>query len=528
MWKINSLSPEELDNMAYLGRDQFFLREFKNWTALTYDDVTLATLHSSILPKDANVATRLHNLLLPIPIISADMDTVTGPDMAIAMARSGGLGIIHYNMTSEAQIDAVAKVKHNVHGVTAKPIAVRADQKVGDVMKMQEEKGYNFGTFPVLDKDGKLIWLIGSNVLQNIHRNKNIKDVMTKRTDIVAITPEELWKDPIATAKRFFEDNVGKNKLLIVDGDNNLKWLITLSDVERISKEAMHSTIAQDSQHRLLVWAALSTQRDSKGRLDKEKLISHAEKLILKWVDALALSSAHAHTKSAWEAIALIRKKFPDITIIAGNVTSAKGVEFVARNGANVIKIWQGPGSICTTRDVAGVGIPQLSAVAIASMAAEQLWVQIIADGGINKSWSMVKAFAAWADAVMLGSLLGWADEAPGDILVINGEELKSYRGMGSMAAMRDWSAIRYGHNPNDVWWKTAAEWVSAYKPRTGPVSKTLAELVGGVQSGMWYHWAKKLSDLRKKARFAKMTPAGRIESSPHDIIQVQNSTPKK
>lgn len=519
---IKQLTPQELDEMAYLGRDAFFQKAFRESTAFTFDDVTLATNFTNVLPKEAKVATQVHNLILPVPIFSADMDTVTEEKMAIAMAQNGGMGIIHYNMTPEEQIRQVAKVKNYTHGVIDTPITVHPNMLIGEVMKMREEKGYSFGTFPVVDENKKLIWLIGSSVLQEMHANRSVSEGMVWRTEILTMTPEELVNHPIEKADKFFQDNIWKNKILIVDKNNTLKGLITGSDIARIRKESGSQQMAQDSQHRLLVWAALPLWRNKDQRVDEDKLREHAYKLVEAWVDAIVLSSAHAHTESIGSAIRFVRSQFQDLTIIAGNVTSASGVEYLSHAGANVIKIGQGPGSICTTRIVAWVGIPQLSAIYIASKAAELLWVQTIADGGLTKSGDIVKAFAAWADAIMLGGLLGSSDEAPGKVIEIEWKYFKAYRGMGSKEAMISGSAARYGHSINDTSKKTAAEWISAAKPASGPVWDTLATLVWGVQSGMGYLWAKELKEIKEKARFIRMTTAGGIESRPHDVIEIK------
>jgi len=514
---VNNLTPEELDEIAYLGRDAFFMRELQNGTALTFNDVTLATNYSEVLPRQADVSTQLHRLLLPTPIISADMDTVTDSRMAIAMAQNGGMGIIHYNMPPEEQVRQVTQVKHYVHGVIDQPISVNPTDTIGDVMKMKKD----FGTFPVVDKKGKLVWLIWSSVLQDIHSDRPVSEAMTRRNDILTITSEELWDDPIETAKRFFTEHIGKNKLLIVDTDDRLKGLITLSDVQRITRETWQNKMAQDNEHRLLVGAALPLWSQSDGSMDTDKLSAHLESLVWSGVDAIAISSAHAHTRNIGEVIQLVRSLYENITIIAGNVTTAKGVKFLADAGANVIKVGQWPGSICTTRTVAGVGIPQLTAVYIASKAAEQSGVQIIADGGITQSWDIVKAFAAGANAVMLGGLLGSADEAPGEIFEINGKSYKSYRGMGSTAAMRAGSAARYGHQEGSVGQKVAPEGISAMKPASWPVSWTLSNLVWGVQSWMWYLWAMSISEISEKARFIRITGAGMDESRTHDVTEV-------
>ncbi len=332
----------------------------------------------------------------------------------------------------------------------------------------------------------------------------------------------ELGRDPIARADRFFTEHVGIHKLLVVDDEDHLRGLFTISDIERIHQER-HAQLkpARDAQFRLLCGASLSTPRTAEGAIDRDRLVAHIGALVDRGVDLVALSTAHGHSRGVGDAVRLIRDAFPALPIIAGNVTSAAGVEFLADAGANIVKVGQGPGSICTTRVVAGVGIPQLTALYVASQAAAACGVRILADGGITKSGDLVKALTL-ADGVMCGGLLAGCPEAPGQILEIDGKLYKQYRGMGSHAAMRAGSAARYGHAARDNARKVAAEGVEALKEVSPPLDVVLLQLVGGIQSGMGYLGARTLAELRARARFVRVTPAGQRESAPHDVIEVK------
>jgi IMP dehydrogenase len=511
----------------YLPAEEFFRANLP--TALTFDDVSLATLYSEILPKDADTATTLSDTVrLQIPVISSDMDTVTESRMAIAMALNGGLGLIHYNMTPKDQVKEVARVKRHIHGLIQDPISVAPDQLIGDVLAMIEAKRFAFSTFPVLDASGKLAGLLSGNVVKERYKSKKVSDVLTPRTQLITERHRAVAKDPIKAADAFFNQHVGINKMLVVDDSDHLRGLITASDVERITAESKsRRKPARDAEFRLVVGAALSPVRKPDGSLDRDRIIEHVNHLVTEHVDCVAVSTAHGHTSGVGEVVKLVRSEFKDLTIIAGNVTSAAGVSFLAGAGANAIKIGQGPGSICTTRMVAGVGIPQLTALYVASCAAAKSNVRLISDGGITKSGDIVKALTL-ADAVICGGLLAGCREAPGEILEINGKVYKQYRGMGSLSAMKAGSAARYGHDKADTTRKVAAEGIEALKEVSGSVDDVLANLIGGVQSGMGYLGAANLSELRSKARYTRVSPAGQKEAAPHDVIEVstRNAAP--
>ena len=516
-----SPSSENFDeNDFYQNADAFFSSE--RGTALTYDDVSLATNFSEILPRDANLETSLSQKIgLKIPIISSDMDTVTEYEMAIAMASAGGMGIIHYNMPYREQVSQVARVKYHINGLLPNPITVTPDIYIGDVLDLIDEKGYKFQTFPVTETDGTLAGLLSSRVVKERYRHIKVSDAMDTADKVLTLSEAEITPDPIGVADKFFSNHLGINKLLVVDNDNKLKGLVSISDIERIMSEKQSVLKpARDSDFRLLVGAAISTVWKSDGTLDKDAILEHVSNLKAERVDAIAVSAAHGHSTGIGQVVRLLRDEFDDLTIIAGNVTSASGVEYLADCGADAIKIGQGPGSICTTRVVAGVGIPQLSALYSASKGAEKKGVRIIADGGITKSGDIVKAMTL-SDCVMLGGLLAGSREAPGEIIEINGTLYKQYRGMGSLSAMKKGSAARYGHDKKDTARKLTAEGIEGMKEVRGSVVNILAEMAGGLQSGMGYNGAKDLSDLKQKARFVRISSAGMKESAPHDVIEV-------
>ena len=516
-------SVDPVDAAFYMAADPFFAQNAQ--LALTYDDVTLATLYSEILPREANLETTLADQLkLRIPIISADMDTVTESRMAIAMALNGGLGLIHYNMTPREQLSELSRVKNHVHGLIQEPIKVGPDQLIGEVIQRVEEKRFSFSTFPVVDEQGRLIGLLPGHVLKQRYAARRVNEAMTPRAALQTIEQRELGSDPIAQADRFFTEHIGIHKLLVVDGEDKLCGLFTLSDVERIAHEQQAQLKpARDGKFRLLCGAAVSATRNSTGELDQEAIRGHVGALVERGVDVVAVSTAHGFSKGVGETVRLIRQMYPELPIIAGNVTSGAGVEYLADCGANAVKVGQGPGSICTTRIVAGVGIPQLTAVYVASRAARRQGVRIIADGGITKSGDIVKALTL-ADAVICGGILAGCPEAPGQIMEINGKLYKQYRGMGSVAAMKAGSAARYGHAVKDTTRKVAAEGVEALKEVSASVDTVLTQMAGGIQSGMGYLGAPTLEILRQRARFIRVSPAGQRESTPHDIIEVKTT----
>ena len=509
------------DSRFYLPADDFFLQHAD--TGLTYDDVTLATLHSDILPKDTALDTTLaEGINLHLPIVSADMDTVTDHRMAIAMALNGGLGLIHYNMTEKQQLKEVSRVKNHVHGLIQEPITVTPDLSVGDVLTIIEERHYSFSTFPIVDNHGQLKGLLPGSVVKARYADRQVSDAAITRDKVHTISQKDLEPDPIKIADDFFTDHPGINKLLVVNSEDKLHGLFTLSDVERITQETQAQfKPARDQHFQLLCGAAITTSRTESGKLDHERIINHVGALVDRGMDIAAVSTAHGHTIGVGETIGLIRDAFKDLAIIAGNVTSSQGVEFLADAGADSIKVGQGPGSICTTRIVAGVGIPQLTALYTASKGARNKGVTILADGGITKSGDIVKALTL-ANGIVCGGLLAGCQESPGEIVEISGKRYKQYRGMGSLAAMKAGSATRYGHSSKDTTRKATAEGVEALKEVSGSVDQTLQQLAGGIQSGMGYVGANNLKSLREKARYIRISSASLHESNPHNVIEVK------
>jgi IMP dehydrogenase len=514
-------SHHNLDETFYRGADSFFTANAD--IGLTYDDVTLATLYSEILPAQTRLDSRLTDgLQLNIPVISSDMDTVTESRMAIAMALNGGLGLIHYNMPESEQLKQVSRVKYHVQGLIQDPIKVSPDLHIGDVLELIEEKKFGFGTFPVVDAQGKLVGLLSGHVVKPRYAAKTVAEAMTPRAQVHTVTRKELGNDPIALADKFFTEHVGIHKLLVVDDEDHLHGLITMSDVEKITQERKAQfKPARDSQFRLVCGAAVSATRNAFGELDRERILGHVAALVERGLDVVAVSTAHGHTKGVGDTVRVLRDAFPSLPIIAGNVTSASGVEYLAECGASVIKVGQGPGSICTTRIVAGVGIPQMTALHVCSKAAAAKKVSILADGGITKSGDIVKALTI-AHGVICGGILAGCTESPGEVIEIGGKLYKQYRGMGSLSAMKAGSAARYGHDKADSVRKVAAEGIEALKEESGPLDRVLASLIGGIQSGMGYLGAENLEQLREKARYIRVSPAGQREAAPHDVVELK------
>lgn len=508
------------DALFYLTADEFFRAQCGS--ALTFDDVSLATNFSEILPKDADLATNLSaSLRLQVPILSSDMDTVTESRMAIAMALNGGMGIIHYNLPPRQQVHEVARVKRHIHGLIQDPITVRPDAHVGDVLAMIEQKKYGFRSFPVVGDGGRLMGLLTGSAVKEVYRTRTVAEAMTPRKTLLTVHQRAMSHEPIRQAADFFNEHVGITKMLIVDDEDRLCGLITISDIEQLLSEAKSRRKAsRDQSFRLVAGAAIAPLRTASGELDRTRIVGHVGALVDESIDAVAISTAHGHTAGVGEMVRMIREAFPELTILAGNVTSGAAVEFLAECGADAVKVGQGPGSICTTRLVAGVGIPQLTALYVASRAATRRGTRIIADGGIAKSGDIVKALAM-ADAVILGGLLAGCREAPGEIIEIRGKLYKQYRGMGSVGAMKAGSASRYSQDKDDTTRKLTPEGIEALKEVSGSVDTVLADLIGGLQSGMGYLGAPTLAAIKQRARFVRVTQAGMREAGPHDVIEV-------
>jgi len=515
-----SKESEHLDSQFYKPAEEFF--PAYNNVGLTFDDVTLATRYSEVLPRETQLDAALaDNLRLNIPVISSDMDTVTESRMAIAMALNGGLGLIHYNMPEREQLSAVSRVKNHVHGLIQEPIKAAPDQVIGDVLNLIDKKHFAFSTFPVVDGQGKLVGLLPGHVVKQRYAERKVSEALTPRAQVQTINKKDLGRDPIAKADRFFTDHPGIHKLLVVDDQDRLHGLFTMSDVERIILERnAQFKPARDANFRLVCGAAVSATRNAFGELDRDRILAHVGALVERGLDVVAVSTAHGHSKGVGDTVRMLRDAFPKLPVMAGNVTTAAGVEFLADCGANIIKVGQGPGSICTTRIVAGVGIPQMTALYVASKAAQKKRVTILADGGISKSGDIVKALTL-AHAVICGGIFAGCPEAPGEVMEFSGKRYKQYRGMGSLAAMKDGSAARYGHT-NDASRKVAPEGVEALKEMTGSLDRVLAQLIGGIQSGMGYLGAANLAQLRQRAWFIRVSPAGQREAAPHDVVELK------
>jgi IMP dehydrogenase len=473
---------------------------------LTFDDVLLIPAKSEVLPRDVDVRTTLtETLKLNVPIISAGMDTVTEAEMAIAMARQGGLGIIHKNMSIEQQAEQVDKVKRSERGVITDPFFLTPEHQVYDAEHLMGK--YRISGVPIVNnsEEQKLVGIITNRDLRFIQDYSiKISDVMTK---------ENLVTAPVGTTLEEAEKILQKHKiekLPLVDEQGVLKGLITIKDIEKVIE---FPNSAKDEQGRLLVGAAVGVTADTMLRV---------EKLVKAQVDVIVVDTAHGHSKGVIDTVRKIREAYPKLNIIAGNVATAEATRDLIEAGANIIKVGIGPGSICTTRVVAGVGVPQITAIYDCATEARKYGVPIIADGGIKYSGDIVKAIAAGAHAVMLGSLLAGVSESPGETEIYQGRRFKVYRGMGSVGAMEKGSKDRYFQEDQK---KFVPEGIEGRVPYKGPLADTIYQLVGGLRAGMGYCGTKNLEELREKTQFIRMTGAGLRESHPHDV-QITKEAP--
>ncbi|MCI8777206.1 MAG: IMP dehydrogenase [Oscillospiraceae bacterium] len=469
-----------------------FLKE-----GLTFDDVLLIPAKSDVTPNMINLGTRLAgNVMLKTPVMTAAMDTVTEAKMAIAIAREGGIGIIHKNMTIEQQADEVDKVKRSENGVIVNPFSLTADRFVYDADELMGK--YKISGVPIVDEKGKLVGIITNRDMRFItDYDTRIDDVMTKKNLITA---------PIGTTLEQAQEILRSHKiekLPLVDENGYLKGLITIKDIE---KAIQYPNSARDKSGRLLCGAAIGVTKD---------VVDRARALVDAQVDVLVLDSAHGHSKNIMECLKKVKAEFPHIPVIAGNVATAEAAEDLIAAGADCIKVGIGPGSICTTRVVAGIGVPQITAVYDVAKVAQKYDIPVIADGGIKYSGDIVKALAAGASVVMLGSLLAGCEEAPGDTEIFQGRSFKVYRGMGSLGAMACGSKDRYFQEDAK---KLVPEGVEGRVPYKGPVSDTIFQLVGGIRSGMGYCGCVDIPTLHEKSQFVRITGAGLKESHPHDI----------
>ncbi|MDN7243840.1 IMP dehydrogenase [Planococcus sp. N028] len=473
---------------------------------LTFDDVLLVPAQSEVLPKDVDLSVELTSTLkLNIPIISAGMDTVTESKMAIAMARQGGLGIIHKNMSIEEQAEQVTTVKRSENGVITDPFFLTPTHQVFDAEHLMGK--YRISGVPIVnnEEEQKLVGIITNRDLRFIQDySLLIDEVMTKEqlvTAEVGTTLEEAEK---------ILQQYKIEKLPLVDNNGILKGLITIKDIEKVIEFPF---AAKDAHGRLLVGAAVGVTTDTMRRVDQ---------LVKAQVDAIVLDTAHGHSKGVLDMVQQIRATYPDLAIIAGNVATAEGTKALIDAGADVVKVGIGPGSICTTRVVAGVGVPQITAVYDCATEARKYGKAIIADGGIKYSGDIIKALAAGGHASMLGSLLAGTTESPGETEIYQGRQFKTYRGMGSIAAMEKGSKDRYFQDEAK---KLVPEGIEGRMPYKGPLADTIHQLLGGIRAGMGYCGTKDLKTLREEAQFIRMTGAGLRESHPHDV-QITKESP--
>jgi IMP dehydrogenase len=467
---------------------------------LTFDDVSLVPSYSAVLPKDVDVSTRLtRTIRLNIPLVSAAMDTVTESRTAISMAQEGGIGIIHRNMSLSNQVLEVDKVKKSESGMILNPITMHPDQKIFEALEIM--KKYRISGVPIT-RDGKLVGILTNRDLRFEKRlDEKISTVMTK---------DHLITVPVGTTLEESKEILHKNrieKLLVVDGHNNLKGLITIKDIEKMRK---YPNSCKDPLGRLRVGAAIGPGKDREAR---------AEALIEAGVDVLVIDTAHGHAQDVLDAVRDIKESFPDGQIIAGNIATKEGAHDLIKAGADAIKVGVGPGSICTTRVIAGVGIPQLSAIMETTEISEKYDVPIIADGGIKFSGDITKAIAAGAHSVMIGNLFAGSDESPGDIVLYQGRSYKVYRGMGSLEAMKEGSRDRYFQGDVESEAKLVPEGIEGRVPYRGALSFCVQQLIGGLKAGMGYLGARSIHELKEKARFVRITSSGLKESHVHDVI---------
>ncbi|MGD9677761.1 MAG: IMP dehydrogenase [Vulcanibacillus sp.] len=470
---------------------------------LTFDDVLLIPAKSEVLPRDVLVKTKLDNLQLNIPIISAGMDTVTESSMAIAMARQGGIGIIHKNMSIEEQVEEVDRVKRSESGVITNPFSLNPDHTLLDAEELMCR--YRISGVPIVNDNNELVGIITNRDLRFVESySKKISETMTKENLITA---------PIGTTLEEAKEVLQKykiEKLPIIDEHNKLKGLITIKDIEKAIK---FPDSAKDKFGRLLVGAAVGVSKDTFDRISA---------LVNIGVDAIVIDTAHGHSKGVIDTIKIVRSLYPELIIIAGNVATGEATKDLIEAGASIIKVGIGPGSICTTRIVAGIGLPQITAIYDCATVAKKYGIAIIADGGIKYSGDITKAIAAGANAVMLGSLLAGTDESPGDFETYQGRRYKVYRGMGSIGAMNAGSKDRY-FQENSL--KLVPEGIEGRVAYKGPIEDTLYQLVGGLRAGMGYCGAKNIEDLINNGQFIKITGAGLRESHPHDV-QITKESP--
>ncbi|GAB7027994.1 IMP dehydrogenase [Geotalea toluenoxydans] len=468
---------------------------------LTFDDVLLLPAHSQILPRDVDLSTQLsRNIQLNIPLVSAAMDTVTEARAAISMAREGGIGFIHKNFSIADQAMEVDKVKKSESGMIVDPITMRPNQKIREALEIMAK--YRISGVPITKSNGKLVGILTNRDLRfETNLDLLISERMTKR-NLVTV--------PVGTTLEQAKEHLKHTrveKLLVVDSDKNLKGLITIKDIEKVRK---YPNACKDSLGRLRVGGAVGPTVDMEARIDA---------LMKAGVDAIVIDTAHGHSQGVIDAVRMAKKNFPGIELIAGNIATADAAEALIKAGVDAIKVGIGPGSICTTRVVAGIGVPQITAIADCAKVARKHGVSLIADGGIKFSGDITKAVAAGADVIMVGSLFAGTEESPGDTILYQGRAYKSYRGMGSIGAMKEGSKDRYFQSDVDSEVKLVPEGIEGMVPLRGPLSANIHQLMGGLRAGMGYTGCKTVKELQQNGRFVRITGAGLKESHVHDVM---------
>lgn len=469
--------------------------------ALTFDDVLLLPAASKVLPNEVDVRTQLtRSISMNIPLMSAAMDTVTEANTAISMAREGGIGIIHKNMSIERQAREVDKVKKSESGMIVDPVTMHPEQKISEVLEVMEQ--YRISGVPIVKDGRRLVGIITNRDLRfETNLDQKVDEVMTKENLVTASEGITLEESKILLHKNRIE------KLLVVNDKGDLLGLITIKDIMKIKQ---YPSACKDSLGRLRVGAAVGVGPDRDARV---------EALVNAGVDVIAVDSAHGHAQAVVDSVPAIKRQFPEIELIAGNVATAEGAKTLAEAGADAIKVGVGPGSICTTRVVAGVGVPQITAVTECARVAKDYQVPIIADGGVKYSGDVVKALAAGAHSVMIGSIFAGTDESPGEMILYQGRSYKVYRGMGSLGAMKEGARDRYFQEDIEEDAKLVPEGIEGRVPYKGPLSSSVFQLIGGLCAGMGYVGCGTLDELQQKAKFIRITSAGLKESHVHDVI---------
>jgi IMP dehydrogenase len=468
---------------------------------LTYDDVLLIPAYSEVLPRDVSIKSKFsRNISLNVPISSAAMDTVTESKMAIAMAREGGIGVLHKNMTIEQQAIKVRKVKRAESGMIIDPVTLPLDATVKDAQMSMKE--HSIGGIPIIDKDGYLKGIVTNRDLRfEKESNRPITEIMTTEGLVTTSEGTSLQQAEVILQKKKIE------KLPVVDANFKLVGLITFRDITKLTQKPISN---KDSYGRLIVAAAIGVTQDA---------VERTAALVKSGVDAVIIDTAHGHTKGVVSVLKLIKAKFPDLDVVVGNIATAEAAKYLVEAGADAVKVGIGPGSICTTRVVAGVGFPQFSAVLEVAAAIKGSGVPVIADGGIRYTGDIPKAIAAGADCVMLGSLLAGTKESPGETIIYEGRKFKSYRGMGSVEAMKEGSKDRYFQDVEDDIKKLVPEGIVGRVPYKGDLYESIHQFIGGIRAGMGYCGAKDIQTLKETGRFVKITSSGISESHPHNVM---------